>query len=227
MEREKKQPESDKPPGAPLWMVTYSDCVTLMLTFFVLLFSFSSLDENVLAELSAAFSESLSAAKKDTSSFLPTKQIVSTGYFAEGSEKPTLTKGPEGNLEEDTESDDFHSRKVFLISSKKFFFGKGTIISSEGRNTLSTMASFLKDVPCRIVISETGPMDDDESEEFGLLRSWAVLEYFTSKQGLDKGRFSIATDTLQKDRRNDQRNHSQAKAKRWLEIVLLERSIYN
>lgn len=32
------------PPGAPAWMVTYGDLMTLLLCFFVLLFSFSSMD---------------------------------------------------------------------------------------------------------------------------------------------------------------------------------------
>lgn len=32
------------PPGAPLWMVTFSDLVTLLLTFFVLLLSMASMD---------------------------------------------------------------------------------------------------------------------------------------------------------------------------------------
>mgnify|MGYP000906371398 CR=1 FL=1 len=36
MARSKKKKE-DAPPGAPLWLVTYSDMVTLVLTFFVLL----------------------------------------------------------------------------------------------------------------------------------------------------------------------------------------------
>jgi chemotaxis protein MotB len=32
------------PPGAPLWMTTYGDMITLVLTFFILLFAFSSID---------------------------------------------------------------------------------------------------------------------------------------------------------------------------------------
>ncbi|HDR05093.1 MAG TPA: flagellar motor protein MotB, partial [Candidatus Marinimicrobia bacterium] len=35
----KKQKEDLGPPGAPAWMTTYSDMVTLLLTFFVLLIS--------------------------------------------------------------------------------------------------------------------------------------------------------------------------------------------
>jgi len=41
----RKKVEDDPPPSAPFWMLTYSDMVTLMLTFFVLLVSFSNMDE--------------------------------------------------------------------------------------------------------------------------------------------------------------------------------------
>jgi chemotaxis protein MotB len=223
----RKQPEPEEPAGAPEWMVTYCDCMTLMLTFFVLLFSFASLDKNVIAELSTAFAEAMSTVKKDKSAFLPTKQILATEYLDEGGEKPTLVKELEDNLTEDTESANFRDRKVFLFSSKRLFWGKGMVISSEGRNALSKMASFLKEIPCRIVISENGPGDDGDSKQFGLLRAWAVMEYLTTKQGLDKGRFSLAADTLQRGHKNSQQDHSQVKVGRTLEIILLERSIYN
>lgn len=42
----KKQKKQDPPPaGAPLWIVTFSDLMSLLLTFFVLLLSFSSIQE--------------------------------------------------------------------------------------------------------------------------------------------------------------------------------------
>ncbi len=51
--------EDEPPQGAPEWMTTYSDMVTLLLTFFVLLFSMSSIDSEKFREitnsLSAAF----------------------------------------------------------------------------------------------------------------------------------------------------------------------------
>lgn len=40
--RRRKKPET--PQGAPAWLLTYGDMVTLCLTFFVLLYSFSNLD---------------------------------------------------------------------------------------------------------------------------------------------------------------------------------------
>lgn len=41
----KKDKKSDAPQGAPMWMVTYGDMMSLLLTFFVLILSFSSIQE--------------------------------------------------------------------------------------------------------------------------------------------------------------------------------------
>lgn len=57
----KKKPK-EQPRGAPAWMTTYSDLVTNLLTFFVLLFAFSSVNtakyEQVAASLKSVFSGS-------------------------------------------------------------------------------------------------------------------------------------------------------------------------
>ncbi|MCR5640397.1 MAG: flagellar motor protein MotB [Lachnospiraceae bacterium] len=56
----KKPKQEDAPKGSPAWMATFSDLMNLLLCFFVLLFSMSSVDaakyEMVAASLSAAFS---------------------------------------------------------------------------------------------------------------------------------------------------------------------------
>lgn len=44
MRKERKRPEPPQEEGSPAWMNTYGDMVTLLLTFFVLLFSFSTID---------------------------------------------------------------------------------------------------------------------------------------------------------------------------------------
>ena len=82
--------------------------------------------------------------EKNKDAFLPSNQIEETPELAEGSEKPTLIKGFMDNSKEDTGPVDFRRRKVFLISSKEIFWGKGTVISSEGRRVMTKMASFLK-----------------------------------------------------------------------------------
>ena len=229
----KKQVESDEAPGAPEWMVTFSDCMTLLLTFFVLLLSFSSFEEKVFWQLKVIFCKSLSGASNPDEvgkdAFLPARQIKTTAELDAGSEKPTLVRGLEDRLEQETEPVDFRRRKVFLISSKRIFWAKGTVISSEGRNIMTTMASFLKEVPGRIVISENGPtrllVEDKsgDSKYFGLPRAWAVVEYLTTMQNLNKKWFSIsAASTMPQES-----SGSDEPDERTVEIVLLERSLYN
>ena len=232
MARESKQAESDEAPGAPEWMVTFSDCMTLLLTFFVLLLSFSSFDEKVFEKLKASFIEALPGIsqpdKKNKDAVLPTEQIEETRELIEGSEKPTLIKGLEDNLKEDTPAD-FRRLKVFLISSERIFWGRGTLISAEGRRIMTKMASFLKEVPTRVVVSENGPESEEGAEQLGLPRAWAVMEYFTTEHNLNKKWFSIsAASTLaQESLRSGEPSRASTEPKRIVEIVLLERSIYN
>ncbi|MFB0552147.1 MAG: flagellar motor protein MotB [Phycisphaerae bacterium] len=232
MGRGSNKAESDEAPGAPEWMVTFSDCMTLLLTFFVLLLSFSSFDEKVFRRLQASFFNALPGinqsdeASKDA--VLPTEQIEETPELVKGSEKPTLIKGLKDNLKEDTPTD-FRSRKVFSISSERIFWGRGTLISAEGRRIMTKMASFLKEVPTRVVVNENGLASEEDAEQLGLSRAWAVMEYLTTEHNLNKKWFSIsAAGTLaQGSLRSGEPARASTEPERILEIVLLERSIYN
>ena len=42
MAKKKKQQEDEAPPGAPEWIVTFSDMISLLVTFFILLMTFST-----------------------------------------------------------------------------------------------------------------------------------------------------------------------------------------
>ena len=54
----KRKPEEPKP-GAPAWQCTFADLMNLLLCFFVLLFSMSTVDAQKFEMIAASFSVSL------------------------------------------------------------------------------------------------------------------------------------------------------------------------
>ncbi len=60
---EKKKYRPSPPAGAPAWMVTYSDLVTLLLTFFVLLLSMANMDPIRFTEASSSLKEAIGIRK--------------------------------------------------------------------------------------------------------------------------------------------------------------------
>jgi len=233
MARENKQVESDEAPGAPEWMVTFSDCMTLLLTFFVLLLSFSSFDNRVFRSLKVVYSKALTnitpvrRSDRDALSYIPPVKLLVE--LDSGSEKPTSDQGLQDGLLKETKMINLTTGVAFLVSSKKVFWARGSALSSEGRRIMDIMAPFLRESPSRIVISENGQVNNNTSEYYGLPRAWAVMEYLTKEQNLNSDRFSISAEgTLGKrSMANGRLDLGPSETERTVEIVLLQRSIYN
>jgi chemotaxis protein MotB len=233
MGQQKKQPPAEESPGAPLWMVTFSDCMNLLLTFFVLLTTFSSYDTNVLSDMGSSFRQIFSVGiglQKDISqdAVLEKTMVVPVDAHDKGSETPTLLHGSQNNLKQEAESSELHNGKTFLIPSINIFLGKGLALSSTGKDLLSNMASFLQEVPTRVIISETGK-DNSDNEQLGFQRSMAVIEYLTKNHKIDKKLLSVSLTNFvpREDFENSRTSNLKSEFERTLEIVLLERSLYN
>ena len=226
MGRAKKQQESDEGPGAPEWMVTFSDCMTLLLTFFVLLLSFSSFDDRVFRRLkviySRAFSRVTPVIGSDSDALLLLPRIKYTDELDEGSEKPTFEEGLTDGLMRETRLADLHGAMAFRFASKRLFWGAGTVLSPEGRSLMTTMASFLEHVPSRVIVSESGQMGNSGGAYLGLPRAWAIMEYLTANGAVDKGRFSISVGGTSA---REMPAAGLSESERTVEILLLEWSI--
>jgi chemotaxis protein MotB len=230
MARERPPAPQDEDPGAPEWMVTFSDCMTLLLTFFVLLLTFSSFDERVFKKLRVIYCDAFptihSRVRASKESLLEIEQLRYVEDLDKGSEKATHELGSEGALLE-THTNDYKKHKVFLIRSDEVFWGKGTAMSQQGRQTFSTLARFLKDMPENVVVSENSLEQSDL--ELSMARAWVVIEHLTSQHGLDMDRFSVSAGStigqtgFELFSLTEQDNRPQ----RLLEIVLLQRSLCN
>ncbi len=75
----KKKKAEDAPKGSPAWMATFSDLMNLLLCFFVLLFSMSSIDAEKYAAVVASLSNSFSIFSSGGSAINKTGQLISSG----------------------------------------------------------------------------------------------------------------------------------------------------
>jgi chemotaxis protein MotB len=226
------QENFDDSPGAPEWMITFSDCMTLLLTFFVLLLSFSSFDEKVFRRKESALSEGLASIDvfraKEQQAVASQPVIMHSERLDEGSEKPTERGQYESNPSTSLDFMDFQNQKVFLVPSDKVFWGRGQIISRSGRQLLGDVAALLKSVSNRVVVSEHALIHNRNLDEIGLTRAWKAAQFLIREQELDKTRFSISTTGTVSDEAIQQSDllRNNTGTDRILEIVILERSIY-
>ena len=146
-----------------------------------------------------------------------------------GSEKPTLLSKPLDGLMNEQEHTNFQKGMVFLTPSNSLFWGKGNVISSEGRIFLDKMAIFLKEVNNHVVISESNPTNNQDAEYKSLQRSWSIMNYLIYHHNIDKNRLSISMISSLSDelKTNIDSYPDMSKSENRIEINLMEWSIYN
>lgn len=226
MAREKKEIVEEEDAGAPEWMVTFSDCMTLLLTFFVLLLSFSSFsDVSNYRKMTVSFSEMFSSVSNNTSDRRAMLSVSLKDPLEKEVEKGGVTRSPKDSADKEggmnqTHQPDYHQQKIFVVPSEKVYYGRGVILSAQGRAILDDMVSFLNEFHNRVVISECLVGDAAGEDKMGLQRAWSVVDYL-KRAGIKIDRLSISSlSTIMQE-------GDAAEGKRMLQIVLLEKESYN
>ncbi|MFP3936912.1 MAG: flagellar motor protein MotB [Phycisphaerae bacterium] len=187
--RRKKNNDDDGPPAAG-WMITFSDCMTLLLCFFVMLLTFSAFDENRLAQF-------LNAMKlMDYNSLFPPDDTLirslappppqEVDRTPEGSETPTdefleVLEQPQKSLRL-ADKDAFQGCKTFYLPSSELFWARGSGLTPGGRKKLSLIAEMMKLVPSRVVVREIGSDGQVRADAAGLERCHAVIDFFAREK---------------------------------------------
>jgi len=210
MAKENAPPKDEPPAGPGEWIVTFSDCMTLLLCFFVLLLTFSSFDEESLRRFGGAFiSDQLRPGievkpRHNDSLVEPTEGIDRSMTGAEfpndNTHRPADRETPESHWL--PEQDAYRDRKIIHIPSSRLFV-RGSDLSDRGRNTLNVVAEFLAEMPCRVIVSESTRRWTTKGgtvigRRAGLNRAWAVVAHLTGTRRpagppLARERFSIST----------------------------------
>lgn len=195
--REKKQICEEMAP----WMITFSDVMTLMLTFFVLLVSMSKIDERrklvVLGSIVGAFGWGQSS---DVMTTQRTKQTVEPGVFEDEEDLAALKPMLWEDIEQDLNFQSDRFVQILTINAELFFNPGQTGLSNQGRALLDSMLPVLLDLEYPLLIAghsgnlreelgvEYRPQDSkqipDLSWRISLNRALSVYSYLL-EQGMD------------------------------------------
>lgn len=164
-----KEKKPQPPEGQPLWLITFSDLMTLMLTFFVLLVSMSVVDERrklvVLGSIIGTFG--FGSKGYDVLSKGDSRRTVEIGPMEVQSDlelvKPLLWEFAEEDLR-------FESNKfvqILSIGADVLFTPDSTDVSIEGSKILDTVIPVLKKVEHPVLIAgHTSILRDELGEDY-------------------------------------------------------------
>ncbi len=200
----KKPRPKDDTPGAPAWMVTFSDCMTLLLTFFVLLLCFSSFDEESRGHLDGIYDEILGETIADNPNkeasliVLRTKLVDRTKLGAEKPDKD-FPEGDLNPLSHDTliDPDLYADWKAFYIPSEWMFVGNSGAPTRRGQGMLDQISAMMLQVPGRAIVAyRPGRMAPGLTEQ-APSRSLAIMRYLMEAGDIPAQRIGLATGDIQ------------------------------
>ena len=192
------------------WMVTFADLVMLLLTFFVLLLTMSSMDTKKLRDLMTHFRESTGVLElagagevyslgafinkyNDTDSLL----VIDQKHFLTKIKLVSSIKNLLKDLTNDiTLSDD--ERGVSLTFHGNILFDPGkTTLRKEAYPALDLIGEAIEGCPNDILImghSDNTPIEDEiyaSNWELSAYRGISVLDYLLLRKGLSPSRFTV------------------------------------
>ncbi len=197
MGRKKKQDEGGG--GAPEWLVTYSDLVTLLLTFFVLLLSMANMDKmkfnDALGSLKGAFGLSGSMGKMDLTkpkviSFAPMDDDYTARLYQKINTALTRLR-----IDKDIDLVKDRGAVVLRIKESILFDSGATLLKPEAHPILRKIASLVKPLPLNVRIE--GHTDDTPSGnpqlsnwDLSVQRAVSTLKFFASEKLIPLERLS-------------------------------------
>ena len=125
--------------GLPAWVMTFADLMSLLLAFFVLLFSFSEMDKNVYKELAGSLKEAFGVQREIRAKETPKGINIVAREFSPGIPVPT----PVNEVRQIT-SDEYHEFPVFTDPAEDGQESRDSTSDADGDSTLALEAGRIK-----------------------------------------------------------------------------------
>jgi chemotaxis protein MotB len=204
----KKCPEPDCPKCLPGWLAAFGDLMSLLLCFFVLLLSMSSMDAKKVQDAIGSLSGALSVLEGGTKTEISKEQVQQATPMDRQDETAqtvkTISKALAGTNEMVSEKgspkvtmDDAEKGFVVRLPSALLFQDKSTQIEDDDALLfIKRIALIIKKSPNSMHINVIGHTDDTEIDqnkkwETSTARAIAVLQKFLA-EGINPKRFTVS-----------------------------------
>lgn len=199
-------PEEEQAASAPEWMVTFSDIVTLLVTFFVLMLTFSSMDEevfNMFADSVAGIGlEGIipsSMSSKET--VLDRQRLTSSSVSDSGSDMPGVFDDPKMESESEIVTNPralqvfkVGQARVVSVPSRLVFLGHTTCLSPAGKKLLGMIAEFSREAAQDMCVCE-GPVGSESAATgtIQIARARSAIDHLSRSGVAERGRLLLGT----------------------------------
>ncbi|KXS49957.1 chemotaxis protein MotB [Halanaerobium congolense] len=237
--KNKKHKKEDDGGGSPAWMTTFGDMMTLLLVFFVLLYSFSSMDVEKFRGFISALQNQLGVL--DGGQTITPDVNIDAGNIGEDfAQAPENIQQIMQELDNYIESNNLgdkvnveNKRKGLVISLTGeilYELGKADI-REQGKEVLAIISNILIDIPNDIMIeghTDDLPIRTDEfpsNWELSTARAVNVIKFLIEERNFNPARLSAAGYSEYRPVANNNTAEGRAKNRR-VEVVVLN-SQYN
>ncbi len=240
-EEQKKEKKQSTMGGAPAWMVTYADMVTLLLTFFVLLLSMASMDPVRFTEASSSLKDAFGMHARPAhvefaipilpsppiTKFSPLQNQMTTKLY-----RRIKTKIDTNKLSQDIDVLNKDSDTIILRIKESILFDPGeTKISPQSYPLLRYIADIIRPLPLRLRIeghTDSSATTKVELEKWGVSmdRSVSVLRFLKKGDLLPLDRMGAAAYGSERPLASNVTAEGRAKNRR-VDFVLRSNSAVN
>ena len=198
MPRKRRKSKDDDIGGS--WMDTYADTITLLLTFFILLYSISAVDSEKLKQLSKALQESLGGSTAVTELQNIDDLKVNSGDSSEAKEDlvKKVNEAIKGNSLEDVIKVREEERGIILQLDETILFDSGKADLKESSiKALDTITKLVNSMDNDILVeghTDNIPIHNSQfasNWELSTERAVSVVRYFVGEKGVAPTRFSV------------------------------------
>ncbi len=199
MQRKKRKPDDV---NSNAWMDTYADTITLLLTFFILLYSFSTIDNKKLKTIAEALKGEITGTPMTTESVEDLTDVLQPGIGVK-SEYDILVGKITSLLNENGLSDVVKIREedagvILQLGDSILFDTAEATLKDESKQILDVISSIIPQIDNEIMVqghTDNRPISSGiypSNWELSSARAVAVVKYFINEKGLDPSRFSAA-----------------------------------